>query len=491
MAGRFLLILPALVAFLVGAVPALAWTWPVDGPVLQPFGVMENPYAAGQHRGVDIGGTAGEPVVAPASGEVAFAGHVPGAGRTVTIRTGDGYSVTLLHLGAVSVARGGVVGEGDVVGAVGPSGESEHAEPYVHLGVRIASDPQGYVDPLAFLPARTGASAAKPVDGTEPPPVEEARGETAASGSAPESTQPNGAVAQSPVAAATGESRGAVPPPPPAEASGSGELAATPAIPVQDPGPPAPSAEAGLSEQATAAEPSVQAIGDADGAEVGATSKARGEDRPDSKPSSTAASTSGSPELSARARAAKAPRPGKRERSARAGRHEGQAAAAFPLGLAAASGRSAARRSTSDPLAPSTAEAPGAARPAADRSGLLTDPTTLALLAGLGVALLVLRRPAGGGAQTAAADPLPGPVPAAEVGPPEAPSAIALSPCPLTTRRRTRIRRRELPNPRRIIASDDLLRHDADLLRQLDAAHRPRVLDDRRGHRRAPPSAAR
>ena len=36
-----------------------------------------------------------------------------------------------------------------------------------------------------------------------------------------------------------------------------------------------------------------------------------------------------------------------------------------------------------------------------------------------------------------------------------------------------------------------VLRDDPDLLRQLDAAHRPRVHDDRRGHPRAPPPPAR
>ncbi len=34
---------------------AAAWTWPADGPVLRPFSVAENEYAAGQHRGIDIG----------------------------------------------------------------------------------------------------------------------------------------------------------------------------------------------------------------------------------------------------------------------------------------------------------------------------------------------------------------------------------------------------------------------------------------------------
>src|SRR5690348_5480232 len=124
------------------AVPAAgAWTWPVAGPVLAPF-VFDpaHPYAGGQHRGVDIGGPAGAPVVAPAAGVVTFAGSVPASGKTVSILTGDALSVTLTHLGSVAVAKGTSVGEGDTVGTVGPSGTPELSVPYVHLGIRTDAD---------------------------------------------------------------------------------------------------------------------------------------------------------------------------------------------------------------------------------------------------------------------------------------------------------------------------------------------------------------
>jgi hypothetical protein len=145
----------------------------VDGPVLRPLVFGEDPYAGGQHRGIDIGGSAGATVRAPAGGSISFAGTVPTGGRTVAIRTSDGYSVTLVHLGTISVARGADVREGAPVGTVGPSGEPELAEPYVHLGIRVASDPNGYVDPLALLPppadATPGAEPAPdPVSGAEP-----------------------------------------------------------------------------------------------------------------------------------------------------------------------------------------------------------------------------------------------------------------------------------------------------------------------------------
>ncbi len=64
----------AFAAALVIAPTAGAWTWPVKGPILQKFVLGDDPYAAGQHRGIDIGAGAGEPVLAPASGTVSFAG---------------------------------------------------------------------------------------------------------------------------------------------------------------------------------------------------------------------------------------------------------------------------------------------------------------------------------------------------------------------------------------------------------------------------------
>jgi hypothetical protein len=152
-------LLPVLIAFQAGAPPALAWTWPVDGPVLRPFEFGDDPYAAGQHRGLDVGAESGDAVRAPVSGVVSFAGTVPGAGRSLTLETSDGLSVTLVHLGGIAVARTVRVEEGAVVGQVGPSGEAEHPVPYVHLGVRRTAEADGYLDPLGFLPPRAPAKA--------------------------------------------------------------------------------------------------------------------------------------------------------------------------------------------------------------------------------------------------------------------------------------------------------------------------------------------
>jgi hypothetical protein len=190
-----------LVVVLVWTPAAFAWSWPVEGPVLQPFSYdAAQPYAAGQHRGVDIGAdSAGETVVAPAAGTISFAGTVPTNGKSVTIQTADGYSVTLTHLGSIAVAKGQAVAERDPIGVVGPSGTAEEDVPYVHLGIRVTSDPEGYVDPLSFLPAlasggesdgsapaqpgSSGSSSATPVKKSTPaaPTVASKHGSTTAS----------------------------------------------------------------------------------------------------------------------------------------------------------------------------------------------------------------------------------------------------------------------------------------------------------------------
>src|SRR3954464_11494791 len=100
-------LLVVVVLGLILAAPARAWTWPASGPVLLPFSFdPAHPYGGGQHRGIDVGGAAGETGRAPAGGVVTFAGTVPGSGKSVTILTPDGWSVTLTQLGSIAAARG-------------------------------------------------------------------------------------------------------------------------------------------------------------------------------------------------------------------------------------------------------------------------------------------------------------------------------------------------------------------------------------------------
>jgi peptidase M23-like protein len=165
---RRLLLLVVLAALIIPCT-ASAWTWPVDGPVLRPFRFGSDPYAGGQHRGIDVGAPVGSLVAAPAGGTVSFTGSVPGGGGAVTIRTADGFSVTLLQLGSISVLRGSTVPEGVVVGTVGESVDAVTHAAHVHLGVRYTTSENGYVDPLSLLPPR--AAVASPAEDPPATPV--------------------------------------------------------------------------------------------------------------------------------------------------------------------------------------------------------------------------------------------------------------------------------------------------------------------------------
>lgn len=128
-----------------------AWRWPVRGEVLTPFARGVDPYARGQHRGVDIAAPMGTVVRSACGGSVSFAGRVASAGRVVSVACGP-WSVTYLHLGRLEARRGAHVAAGAALGTVGTSGADRSARaPHLHLGVRRRSDRLGYVDPLAFL----------------------------------------------------------------------------------------------------------------------------------------------------------------------------------------------------------------------------------------------------------------------------------------------------------------------------------------------------
>ena len=144
------------IASLVVVPAAAGWTWPADGPVLRPFSVTEDAYAAGQHRGIDVGAAAGSQVRADGRNRLVRRGA---SRRRPRRRDPDRRRLRLvLQLGAVAVARGGSVVEGDVVGSVGESEDAVTRAPHVHLGVRLAAEPDRYVDPTALLPVRASSA---------------------------------------------------------------------------------------------------------------------------------------------------------------------------------------------------------------------------------------------------------------------------------------------------------------------------------------------
>jgi Peptidase family M23 len=168
----FLTAAVAVVAFLAAPAPAHAeWVWPLGGPVITTYRNGDDPYAGGQHRGIDIAGAVGAPVVAAAGGEVRFAGTAGSSGLTVSVRTADGFDTSYLHLSSVSVRAGEVVSSGAALGAVGMTGSRSTSEPHLHFGVREAGARHAYLNPLDFLPPPAPAPPDAPHPAPSPVPA--------------------------------------------------------------------------------------------------------------------------------------------------------------------------------------------------------------------------------------------------------------------------------------------------------------------------------
>ena len=135
------------------ALAAERWAWPVRGEILTHYRNGDDPYASGQHRGIDIGAPVGTAVNAATAGSVTFAGSAGSAGLTVSMHTADGrFVLSHLHLSELSVKQGDQLAAGDRVGSVGVSGRRSDPRPHLHFGVRDAAGEHAYLDPLGFLP---------------------------------------------------------------------------------------------------------------------------------------------------------------------------------------------------------------------------------------------------------------------------------------------------------------------------------------------------
>lgn len=74
------------------------------------------------HEGIDIAAHAGTPILATASGRVAFVGRQPGYGKMIEIDHGNGFRTRYAHAAALHVKRGQRVERGDMIGEVGQTG---------------------------------------------------------------------------------------------------------------------------------------------------------------------------------------------------------------------------------------------------------------------------------------------------------------------------------------------------------------------------------
>jgi murein DD-endopeptidase MepM/ murein hydrolase activator NlpD len=116
--------------------------WPVNGPVVSPFG-----YRWGRlHAGIDIAVPYGTAIHAAAAGTVVLAGWVGGYGNYTCIDHGGGLATCYAHQSSFAVSSGAQVAQGQVIGYVGCTGHC--FGPHLHFEVRINGTP---VDPLGYL----------------------------------------------------------------------------------------------------------------------------------------------------------------------------------------------------------------------------------------------------------------------------------------------------------------------------------------------------
>ena len=115
---------------------------PLPGRILRGFDEVGR-YDAG-HRGVDLAGVAGDPVVSAAAGTVHFAGQVGGV-ATVSIDHGNGWRTTYQPV-AASVSVGEAVHQGQQIGTL----RAGHCliDTCLHWGL---TDGTNYADPLLIL----------------------------------------------------------------------------------------------------------------------------------------------------------------------------------------------------------------------------------------------------------------------------------------------------------------------------------------------------
>lgn len=122
--------------------------FPWLGYVSSPYGYRVHPITGVKdlHRGVDIAAAQGTPVAAIHDGKVVSAGDTGSYGLCVVIEDDQGYQSRYAHCSTLSVSAGQEVRRGDVIGAVGSTGDS--TGPHLHLEVMLNGE---YLNPYYFV----------------------------------------------------------------------------------------------------------------------------------------------------------------------------------------------------------------------------------------------------------------------------------------------------------------------------------------------------
>src|SRR5450830_12784 len=118
------------------------WIWPTNGAVLAGFDEVKN-------KGLDIGGVAGDPVVAAADGRVVYVGAgLRGYGNLIILKHNNTYLTAYAHNKTLLIKEDQSVRKGQKIAEMGSS-DSDRVK--LHFEVRRQGKP---VDPAKYLPAR-------------------------------------------------------------------------------------------------------------------------------------------------------------------------------------------------------------------------------------------------------------------------------------------------------------------------------------------------
>jgi lipoprotein NlpD len=120
----------------------IAWIWPTNGGVLAGFDEVKN-------KGLDIGGIAGESVVAAADGRVVYVGAgLRGYGNLIILKHNNTYLTAYAHNQTLLVKEDQSVRRGQKIAEMGNS-DADRVK--LHFEVRRQGKP---VDPAKYLPPR-------------------------------------------------------------------------------------------------------------------------------------------------------------------------------------------------------------------------------------------------------------------------------------------------------------------------------------------------
>jgi murein DD-endopeptidase MepM/ murein hydrolase activator NlpD len=125
--------------------PMAGFTWPTKGVLTSGYG-----WRWGRmHKGIDIAGPVGTPIVAAANGVITYAGwNSGGYGYLVEVQHPDGSMTLYAHNNRILVQVGQQVAQGQQIAEMGSTGYS--TGPHLHFEVHPAG--RGAVNPMAFLP---------------------------------------------------------------------------------------------------------------------------------------------------------------------------------------------------------------------------------------------------------------------------------------------------------------------------------------------------